>query len=145
MSTSFHMRLLKLLPCLIDHWPLSDPDVPLSSIRLPTNTCHPLRVVRNSWVSIVSPSLCTDDVQSKSRIGLTTFPTPALPGFLHLDWSLEPQRYYVVIRLPECHLPPSFIQLVGHTTVDSMRNRSLVGRSRQATSEPHWLPVLIGY
>ena len=89
--------------------------MPLSSIRLPTNTCRPLRVVRKSWVSIVSPSLCTDDVQSKSRIGLTTFPTPALPGFLHLDWSFEPQRYYVVIRLPECHLPPSFIQLVGHT------------------------------
>ena len=90
----------------LNHWPLADPDVPLSSIRLPANHLSPTEVMRNSRVSIVIPSLCTDDAQSQSRVGLAAFPTPALPGFSPPDWmsgfigTMQPSDSLKVICLP---------------------------------------------
>ncbi len=44
-------------------------------------------VMRSSRVSTDVPSLSTVDVRSETRVGLTAFPTPALPGFRSLDWT----------------------------------------------------------
>ena len=63
-------------------------------------------VMQFSRFSTVNPSLSTDDVRADLREILAAFPTPALPGFLSLDWrssfigTIQPSDSLTVFCLP---------------------------------------------